>query len=65
MPIGAVGVTNQVNTTSGVAQGVIAADGVGGLGVVDQGGIPPTESYILTESSNPIITESSDYIITQ
>ena len=64
MPVGSAEVVDYANTTSGVAGGVIALGGIGGIGVVDQGGnSPPT--YIATESNDRLDTESSDNLITQ
>jgi hypothetical protein len=66
MPIGSSGVVNYVNTTSGLAEHVIAsADGVGASGVATlyssvalkittEGG-----AYLVTEASARLITEQS------
>lgn len=64
MPIGSPGVTDYANTTSGEAGGVVALGGIGGAGVVDQGGNPPP-TYIATESNDRLDTESSDNLITE
>lgn len=65
--IGSAGVSNYVNTTQGVAQGVTALGGIGGAGVsVLYSTGPILDTYIITETTSAILnTESSDKLITQ
>lgn len=65
--IGSAGVSNYVNTTQGLAQGVEALDGVGGAGVsVLYSATPVLDVHIITETTSAILnTESSDKLITQ
>lgn len=63
--IGGDSVSDFVNTTSGIAQGVTAKFGVGGAGVV-AGAVspPPSGSFITTISGAFITTLSGDYLVT-
>jgi hypothetical protein len=67
MSVGSGGVVDFVYTTTGIAEGVIALNGVGGLGVVDRSTpTPPLTFYLITEQDdNFISTESGDQLITQ
>lgn len=65
--IGSAGVSNYVNTTEGIAQGVTALGGIGDAGVtVLYSATPIADVFIITETTSAILnTESSDKLITQ
>lgn len=61
MPVGSTGVVDYANTTSGEVSGVVALGGLGGDGVVEQGGTP-SPTYIITLSGDLLTTLSGDYL---
>ena len=64
--LGTIGVINRVNTEDGTATGVVAADSVGGEGVVcEYESEPPVPQHILSQAGDSINTQSSDKLITQ
>lgn len=63
--VGGGSVSDYVNTTSGLAQGVTAKYGVGGAGVVARSVTPPPSgSFIITLSNEFITTDSGAYLVT-
>lgn len=62
MPVGSAGVVDYANTTSGEVSGVVALGGLGGVGVVEQGGTS-SPTYIITLSGDFLTTLSGDYLI--